>query len=334
MKRATTVILSLLAIILLVIGCAPAATTTPATKPAATPAATAAPLRLSIFTGGTAGVYYPLGGALANIINTKAKGVEATAVSSGASVVNAQKTREKEAGLTLIQNDIASFAYSGVEMFKDAPVKNIRGISMWYPETVQFVTLKESGIKTLADLKGKRVGVGAPGSGTAVDALIILNAVGVNRDNTQIRDLNFNEVATALQDKTIDAGINVAGYPTSAITDVATSREIFIVEIPDDVYNSIKVKYPFFVQQTIPAGTYKGHDKDVKTLAVMAMLTTREEIPDDVVYSITKALYENLDMLVATHAKGKEVLLKNALAGMPIPVHPGAQKYFTEKGIK
>lgn len=289
--------------------------------------------KLAIYTGGTAGTYYPLGGGLAKIINEKTKVAEASVVSSGASAANARKIGEKEAGLCLIQNDVAAEAYNGLQAFKDGAIKNIRGIAVWYPETIQFVTLKEFNIKTLADLKGKKVGIGAPGSGTAVEALAILESAGINRSNANLSDLDFKEVAIALKDKTIDAGVVVAGIPTAAVTDVATARDVYIVEITDDTYKAIKSKYPYFVQHVVPAGTYKGVDKDVKTVAVMAMLATRDDIPASVIYEITKAMFENLDILVATHARAKDITLKNALEGMSIPLHPGAEKYYKEKGI-
>jgi TRAP transporter TAXI family solute receptor len=289
--------------------------------------------KLTIFTGGTAGTYYPLGGGLAKIINEKTKVAEASVVSSGASAANARKIAEKEAGLALIQNDVAAQAYNGEEAFKDGAIKNIRGVATWYPETIQFVTLKEFNIRTLADLKGKKVGIGAPGSGTVIEALAILGGAGINRQNAELRDLDFKEVALGLQDKTLQAGVVVAGIPTAAVTDVATTRDVYIVEVPDEAYNAIKGKFPYFVQQTIPANTYKGMDKSVKTVAVMAILVTREDVPTDVIYQITKAMFENLDTLVATHARAKDISLKGAVEGMPIPLHPGAEKYYKEKGI-
>lgn len=289
--------------------------------------------RLSIFTGGTSGTYYPLGEALSNIINSKVAGVEASAVSSEGSVANARKIAEKEADLALIQNDIAEYAYKGNEMFAGSPVSNIRGIASWYPEIIQFVTLKEFDIETISDLKGKRVAVGAPGSGTMVEALAILGVAGINHQNATILDLDFKEVAVALQDKTIEAGCIVAGIPTSAVIDVANSQKVYILEITDDIYYAIKKQHPFFVRQLIPSGTYKGLDKDIKTVAVMAMLVARADLSEDIVYNITKAMFENLDTLVATHTRAKDINLNTALEGMSIPLHPGAQRYYKEKGL-
>ncbi len=315
----------LLAIVaILVAGCA---------EKEAKPAEKAEKYHITILTGGASGTYYPIGGAMAKIINKYVKGVEATAVTSGASVANARKLGDKEAELALLQNDIAYYAYNGIEMFKEKPVRNIRGIATLYPEVIQIVTLKDSGIKTIYDLKGRRVAVGAPGSGTAVDAMQILNAAGINESNTDIRYLNFKEVADALKDGTIDAGFIVAGIPTAAVTDIAAVRDIYIVEIPDEIYQKLHEKYKFYIQYTIPAGSYKGLDKDVKSVAVLAMLATREDIPEDIIYNITKAIFEHTDELVAAHERAKDITLQTALDGMSIPLHPGAEKYYKEVGL-
>ncbi len=290
-------------------------------------------VQLTILTGGAAGTYYPIGGAMAEVINKYAKGVKATAVTSGASVTNARKIGNKEAELALLQNDIAYYAYNGIEMFKDKPVKNMMGIATLYPEVIQIVTLKESGIKTIYDLKGKKVAVGAPGSGTAVDALQILNAAGIDETNTKIEYRDFKEVADGLKDRTIDAGFIVAGIPTAAVSDVAAVRDVMIVEVPDEIYKKLTEKYKFYTQYTIPAGTYKGLDKDVKTVAVLAMLVTRDDIPEDVIYEVTKAIFEHRDELVAAHKRAQDITLETALEGMPIPLHPGAEKYYKEKGL-
>lgn len=287
--------------------------------------------KVTIYTGGTAGTYYPLGGAMAKIITDYAPGVEGTAVTSGASVTNARLIAEKEADIILLQNDIASYSYYGAEMFEGSPVENIRGIATLYPELIQIIALK--GINTVDDLKGKKVGIGAPGSGTAAVALQILGAAGITRANTDLRDLDFKEVSSALKDKTIDAGFIVAGIPTAAVLDVATVREVMPVAVPDELYEKIKSQYPFYVKALIPAGTYKGMDKDVQTVSVMAMLAVRADLSEDVIYEITKAIFEHTDILVATHKRAVDITLETALDGMSIPLHPGAEKYFKEKGL-
>lgn len=291
------------------------------------------PTHLTIATGGTAGTYYPLGGAMATIITNYAENVEATAIPTGASAVNARMIGEKTAQLVLLQNDVALYAQQGMYDFEEAPVEDIRGVASLYPETIQIVTLKEYGIKTLSDLKGKKVGIGAPGSGTAIDILQIFELAGIDETNTSFQWLDFAECAMALKDKTIDVGCHVAGFPTSGITEVAASRDIGIVEVPTDIYNQLKVDYPFYVQITIPAGTYTGLDEDVNSVAVLAMIGTGADVPEDAVYEATKAIFEHTDILIATHKKGEQITLETALDGMSIPVHPGAAQYFEEQGL-
>jgi len=320
-------LLALVSVILL--GCAQQAETP---TPEAT--TTVAEVReITIVTGGSAGTYYPIGGAMAQAITEYAPGIKATAVTSGASVVNARKVGNLEAEFGFMQNDVAYYAYHGVEMFKDAKVDKLRGVATLYPEIIQIVTLKESGIKTIYDLKGKRVAVGAPGSGTAVDALQILNAAGIDESNTDIRYLDFKEVSDSLKDRTIDAGFIVAGIPTAAVGDIAAVRDVAIVEVPDEIYQKLKEEYPFYTQVTIPAGTYKGVDEDVKTVAVLAMLATNADLPEDLVYEVTKAIFEHRDVLEAAHKRAADITLETALEGMPIPLHPGAEKYYKEKGL-
>jgi TRAP transporter TAXI family solute receptor len=306
---------------------------TPA-KTGETPTATAKEVyHLTILTGGAAGTYYPIGGAMANVITKYVDGVEATAVTSGASVVNARKLGDKEAELALLQNDIAYYAYNGIEMFKEKPVKNIRGIATLYPEVIQIVTLKDKGIKTIYDLKGKKIAIGAPGSGTAVDAKQILEAAGITEENAQFEYLKFKEAVDALKDGTIDAAFIVAGVPTSAVMELASVRDVYLVEVPDEIYQKLSEKYKFYIQYTIPAGTYKGLDKDVKSVAVLAMLATRDDIPEDVIYKVTKAIFEHTDELVEAHKRAKDITLETALDGMSIPLHPGAEKYYKEVGL-
>ena len=212
------------------------------------------PAELTMVTGGTGGTYYPIGTAIAGVITDNVDNAEATAVTSDGSVANAKSLASGEAELALIENTIAYYAEKGVQMFEGNAVKDIRGIATLYPEIVQIVTLKEYGIKSLADLKGKRVGVGAPGSGTAVHALAILKAAGMDETNVDIQYLNFSECAEGLKNGTLDAGYVVAGTPTSAITDLAGTKDIAIVTVPGDIYNQLSAKYPFYVAVSLPGG--------------------------------------------------------------------------------
>jgi TRAP transporter TAXI family solute receptor len=291
---------------------------------------TVKPAELTMVTGGTGGTYYPIGTAIAGVITDNVANAEATAVTSDGSVANAKSLGSGEAELALIENTIAYYAEQGIQMFEGEAVKDIRGIATLYPEIVQIVTLKEYDIKSLADLKGKRVGVGAPGSGTAVHALAILKAAGMDETNVDIQYLDFSECADGLKNGTLDAGYVVAGTPTSAITDLASVKDIAIVTVPGDIYNQLSSKYPFYVAVSLPGGTYAGVNTDVQTIAVMAMLATTVDVSKDLVYEMTRAIFENTDVLAAAHPRGKDITLESALDGMSIPLHPGAEKYYEE----
>ncbi|MFC1926184.1 TAXI family TRAP transporter solute-binding subunit [Chloroflexota bacterium] len=293
----------------------------------------AEPTQLTIATGGTAGTYYPVGRAMAAVITDYAEGIEATAINSGGSIDNADMMRDKEVELALMQNDVAYYAQQGLRMFEGQLIADIRGVAALYPEIVQIVTLEEHGITSLSELEGKTVGIGAPGSGTAVNILQILKAVGLDETNVDIRYLDFGECAAALKEKTIHAGCVEAGVPTSAVTDIASAGDIRILEIPGDSYNKLKEDYPFYVPITIPAGTYAGISEDVDSIAVLAMLVASADVPEDVVYKATRSIFEHTDILVAAHERAGDITLETALDGVSVPLHPGAKKYFEEQGI-
>jgi len=291
------------------------------------------PVQLTLATGGTAGTYYPLGSAIASVVSDFAAGVEVTAVTSEGSVSNAAAIRDRQAEMVLIGNNIAFYAHQGSQMFEGQPVTGIRGIATLYPEIIQIVTLKEYGITELSDLIGKKAGVGAPGSGTAVHALEVFKAAGLDDSNVDIQYLDFKECVDGLRAGTIQAACIVAGIPTSAVTDIAKELDVAILTIPDGIYRQLSDKYPFYVPITIPAGTYQGVTESVTSIAVRAMLATSAELSEDTVYAATKAVYEHTDVLVAAHQRGKDVTLESALDGMSIPLHPGAERYFLEMGL-
>lgn len=291
---------------------------------------------LTLGTGGTAGVYYPLGGAMAAIWNEKVKNVNTTAISTGASAANVRAIQKGEQQLTLAQNDVSYYALNGIEMFKaDGKLTKLKGIAGLYPEVIQVVSTKAANINSIADLAGKRVAVGAPGSGTEANARQILEAWGLSYSDLAKADyLSFAEAASNLKDGHIDAAFITAGIPTAAVQEIASTHALVIVPVSGDKSTALKAKYPFYTTVTIPAGTYAGQDAAVETVAVLAMLAVSADLEDTLVYNLTKALFENLDRLGAAHARGKDVKLADALKGMPLPVHPGAQKYYTEKGVK
>ncbi|CAD5243821.1 TAXI family TRAP transporter solute-binding subunit [Thermococcus camini] len=294
---------------------------------------------VEIYTGGTSGVYYPLGSAYANILNQYSREetgikIDARAVTSGASVANAQAIGEGRAQAAILQNDVAFYAYKGVilDAFKGKPVTKIRGVAALYPETIQFVVKADSNIKTLADLKGKKVAVGAAGSGTAVAAQQILEAAGVWNDVDKVY-LKFSEAAQQLKLGQIDAAVIVSGAPTPAIDQIAVQTPVRVLPIGEDILKKLKDKgYIFYVSQTLPKDTYKGMTEDTPTLAVKAILVVSADVPDDVVYAMTRLLFLHVDELRQVHAKAQYISFDTALDGMSIPLHPGAVKYYEEKG--
>jgi TRAP transporter TAXI family solute receptor len=287
---------------------------------------------LVLATGGTAGTYYPFGGAMAKIWNSKVKDMNVTAQTSGASGENVRLINKKEVELALVQSDTLDFAFGAKEAFKE-PLKGMSVIATLYPEIVQVVVAAGSPIKSFADLKGKKVGVGAPGSGTEANFRQLLDAYGMKKEDVNAQYLSFSESAEAFKDKHIDAFIVTAGIPNAGIMDVSTQNEIRILDIPADVSAKLTQKYPFLAAVKVPANTYKGLTADVSTVAVNAVLIAGNQLKDDMVYNLTKALFENQAELAAAHAKGKELDIKYAVQGVSIPFHPGAAKYYKEKGL-
>ena len=301
-------------------------------KPAA-PAAPAADKKVfvNIATGGTAGVYYPLGGAMAEIFNKNIPGMNASAQSTGASVANINLIKDGKVEVALVQNDIAYYAANGTEMFKDKKVEAIQGIASLYNETIQIVTIEGKGIKTVADLKGKRVAVGALGSGTEANARQIMEIFGITYADIKPQYLSFGEAANGLKDGNIDVAFVTAGAPTAAIQDIAAQHKVALVSIPADKAEALIKKYPFYAKQTIKGKTYPTVTEDVQTVAVKAMLVTSSKVDADLVYKMTKAMYTNLDRIKSAHAQGANVQKATALEGMGIKVHAGADKFFKEK---
>lgn len=291
---------------------------------------------VNIATGGTGGTYYPLGGAMAKIFNEHIEGVTANAQSTGASVENIGLVSSGETEVAFVQNDVTYYAWTGTESFADKDkITNIRGMAMLYPEVVQIIATKDSGIKSVEDLKGKKVAVGAPGSGTEVNARQILAEHNITYNDLGKADyLSFAEAADQLKDKQIDAAFVTAAVPTSAVTEVTQTADIVVVPVESSKISSLIEKYPFYTEVTIPANSYKGQTTDVITPAVMAMLVVPEDLDEDLVYNMTKQLFEQRQVIIDTHDRGNDIKLETALAGMPIDVHPGAQRYYNEKGVK
>ncbi|MBW5446093.1 TAXI family TRAP transporter solute-binding subunit [Cohnella sp. CFH 77786] len=290
------------------------------------------PSSLIIATGGTAGTYYPLGGGIANLLKDKA-GTNATAQVTGAAVENMRLISKKEVDLAITQGDIADYAAKGSEMFQEGAVGNLQAIGALYQETIQIVVSEKSGIRSVSELKGKKVSVGAPGSGTEVNARQILEIYGLTFDDLSLDRLSFGDSAKKIQDGGLDAAFVTAGAPTAAINELAATTGIRILSIEDDKIQAIIDKYKYYNQQIIAGGTYPKQNAEVKTVAVKAIMSVRAELDTQLVYDITKAIYENTQPLIAINAKAKEINADQALEGISIPLHPGAEKYLKEKGV-
>ena len=286
---------------------------------------------MSVATGGTGGTYYPLGGALSNILNNAGVNYTATAQATGASKENVELVTREDAEIAFIQNDVAYYAVNGTDTFEGEKKPSLRGLCCLYPEIVQIVASDDSGIKTIDDLKGKRVAVGSPGSGVEVNVKQILDIHGITYDDLgKVDYLSFAEAADQIKSGQIDATFLTAAIPSSAITELATTHDVHLVPIAEDKAEALIAKYPFYVNLHITPTEYKGQDKEISVVAVQSMLAVDEKMPEEDAYNIVKLLFENLDTMKESHARGGDIALDKALDGMSIEVHPGAQKYFDE----
>lgn len=283
---------------------------------------------INIGTGGTAGTYYPLGGAMADIFNKNVPNCNASAQSTGASVANVNLLAQGKVDIAFIQNDIAYYALNGVEMFKGRKLDGLRGLATIYPETVQIIANKSSNITSIKDFKGKRIAVGAAGSGAEANARQVMSAYGISYKDCTVRYLSFAEAASALKDGNVDAAFLTAGYPTAAVQDVSTTNDIVLVPIDDEVAKILIDKYPFYTKTTIPANTYNKQTTPVPAMSVKCMLVVNNTMDDETSYALTKALYENLDRMKAAHAAANAISIASAKDGMSIPMAKGAAKYF------
>jgi TRAP transporter TAXI family solute receptor len=293
--------------------------------------APAAAQELSIATGGTGGVYYPYGGGLAELIGRHVPGYTATAEVTGASVENMALISRKDSDIAFALADTVVQAYTGTGRFEGRAMPELRALAAIYPNAVHVVTLADSGITTLQDLRGKRVSVGAPGSGTEVNARALLEGNGITFDDIQPQRLNFNETADALRDGTIDAGIWSVGPPTSSILNLAATRAIRLIPIEEAELAAAQAADPVFAPYTIRAGLYDGVG-DTPTISIPNALIVHAEMDDDLAYAITKALFEHIDELRAIHPAANDTTVEFTMAATPIPLHPGALRYYMEIG--
>lgn len=294
--------------------------------------------QLSIATGGTGGVYYPTGGAYAELINRHLEGYSAVAEVTGASVENVGLIARGDSDIALALADTVFQAYTGTVNFggdgQPPQLPNLRALGSAYPNAVQLVTLEGSGITSLADLRGKRVSVGAPGSGTEVSAKAILEANGITYDDFEPQRLNFNETTAAIRDGQIDAGFLSVGPPTSAILDLATTRDVHLVSLEGEELENAVGASDVFARYTLKGGTYPGVDEDTQTVGTPNVIVVSAEMDEQLAYDFLSALYEHIDEVIAVHPSANDTTPEFALEATPIPLHPGAVRYYQEQGYE
>lgn len=302
-----------------------------------------------IGTGGTAGTYFPIGGLLANAISNPpgsracdaggscgVPGLVATAVASNGSVANINSIAGGSLESGFSQSDVAYWAHTGTGIYADkGAVEKVRAIANLYPESIHLVARADSGINSVADLKGKKVSLDEPGSGTLVDARLVLEAYGLSENDVQAEYLKPNQAADLMRDGNMDAFFFVGGFPAGAITELATSHAITLVPIAGAEAEKLLGDYQFFAKHVVPGGTYRGVDGDVETISVGAQWVTTADQPEDLIYEVTKALWNNNTraLLDNGHAKGKSIQVDTALDGVGIPLHPGAERFYKEAGV-
>ncbi|MCP4748044.1 MAG: TAXI family TRAP transporter solute-binding subunit [Desulfobacteraceae bacterium] len=289
---------------------------------------------LSIASGWVTGAYYPFAGAVSKVAwkHLKEKNIKITAESSGASVANAKLIGKGDTDFAIMQNDIAYYAHNGQLMFKK-PYKKLLGCMTLYPETVQIVARKAANINSVADLKGKRVSIGPLGGGSSENAKQILAAWGLSADDLKIQQLKASQASDYMKDGRLDAYFNTVAAPSAHIIDTHILVPAHIVPVSGPNAEKLIKKYPFYAREVIPAGIYKGATHPVETVSVMAMMAVTADLEEDVVYSVLKAVYDDLDQVKKAHAKFSDMDVSKGLSGMSIPLHPGAERYYKEAGI-
>lgn len=287
---------------------------------------------ISIGTGGTGGVYYPYGGGVAELWNKYVKDVRAVAEVTGASVENIKLAHKAETVVGEVMGDVAFEAYNGKGRFDEKP-QDVVGMFAMYQNVYHVVALKKSGINSLQDLKGKRISVGSPGSGTEYKSNLVLNALGIPYDSFDVKRLSFVENSNALKDGTIDVGIWSVGPPTSSIMDLSTTHEIKIIPFSDEEIQKVTAAYPYYSPAVLPKGMYTSVDEDVRTLSVWNVAICTRSLADDLVYELVKAVFEHQDYLIKVYPGAKDTTAENTVNFSPVPLHPGAIKYIEEKGI-
>lgn len=287
--------------------------------------------KLSFVTAGQGGTFFPLGGGMAKVINDKGI-AQVTVETSGGSVENARLLGRIDADLGLLETGIAYYAAEGIEMFEGEKYENLRGIMTVYPNLLQMVVKADSGIESYVDLKGKKVVVGQPGSSSMLNLELVLNEYGLSIDDLNAQYSGFGEGIDLLKDGQVEATLVDVGVPAPAIIDIATQHHINILSIDEEVIESIAEKYAYFSNKVvIPAGTYNNQDEDIITAGVKVMLATRADLSEELVYNMTKTIFEEKETIANIHSSGENINIDEALESMSIPLHPGAQKYIEEQ---
>ncbi len=289
--------------------------------------------KMTMGTGGTSGTYYGYGGVLAQYIKNNA-GINVTVVSTDGSKANIQGIAAGNYQLGTVQSDVMAYGWEGTRSFEaEGKIDSFRVLAGLYAESVQLVTM-DPAIKSVKDLKGKSVSIGAPGSGVYFNAIDVLTAAGLTEKDINAQYQSFADSADALKDGKIDAAFIVAGAPTPAITELCTTNEAYLVPIDGEIAEKLMADCPFYTTYKIPAGTYAGQKEDVTTVTVKATLIVSASASEEDVYNLTKAIFDNIEAITAENAKGAELSLENATSGMTVPFHAGAAKYFAEKAIE
>ena len=304
-----------------------AATPTPDANPAG-PASGG----MTMGTGGTTGTYYAFGNVLSGYMKD-ASGINVNVVSTDGSAANIYGIDDGLYQLATVQSDVMAYAWEGSKSFEaDGAIQSFLVIGGLYEEAVQIVTMDAS-IKTVADLAGKTVSIGAPGSGVYFNAIDVLTAYGLSESDIKAEYLSFGESTDAMKDGKIDAAFIVAGPPTNAITELATTNGVYLVNIEDAKADELISMCPYYNKYVIPAGTYTGLDEDTYTVSIKATMIVSADAAEEDVYNLTAGIFDNIEAITGAHAKGAELSVENATSGMAVPFHPGAAKYFSEKGI-
>jgi TRAP transporter TAXI family solute receptor len=292
-----------------------------------------APARaLTLVTGGTGGSFYPLGIALADLYSARIGSLRVTAQSTVASVFNVQAVQQAKADVAFTQGDVAYFAYRRGTESDPRPHTKLRGIAVLWVNTVQLVVPRNSSVQKVDDLRGRRVGVGSPASGTQIAARLVIEGHGVNYTDVQAEQLSFSEAVQRLEQKTLDAAFVVASYPVSAVSDMNTSFGVRLIPVSRRIVDRIRTDYPFMKPMLIPGNTYVGQEGDLDTVGVDNLLVCRDDLPEDLVYQLTRVLYDSLPQLANADAAARLIDPEQG-STTPIPLHPGAARFYREREI-